>query len=406
MINPDNPDDGYVWLYEDVTEKRQASRAMDALLREQTLIFERAPIGIAFLRNRVIHRCNPSLEAMFGYLPGRLIGQSSRVCFASEAEWHDASERAHTAINAAGKFVGELPYRRADGTPIWCQVTASLLNPENPDEGHIWLFQDVTARRAAEEALVESLWEQQLIFDNAMIGISYQRERRILRCNRRCEEIFGYPAGSLREHSTRVLFSSDEAWEEVGRLVYGSGATTGTFDGEILYCRRDGTPIWVHAIGRTLGEHQDDDTWIWTFEDVTAQRAAEQALRQSHLELEQRVAERTRELSQQLDFMRQLIEAIPGPVFYKNREGRYLGCNQAFLEMIGKPRSAVVGATVYDLRPRDLADRYRQADDELFQHRVRRCTSPGSARRRQLPRCGLSQGDLWQPGTRAAVWLA
>jgi diguanylate cyclase (GGDEF)-like protein/PAS domain S-box-containing protein len=368
MINPDNPDDGYVWLYEDVTEKRQASRAMDALLREQTLIFERAPIGIAFLRDRVIHRCNPSLEAMFGYLPGRLIGQSSRVCFASEAEWHDASERAHTAINAAGKFVGELPYRRADGTPIWCQITASLLDPENPDEGHIWLFQDVTARRAAEEALVESLWEQQLIFDNAMIGISYQRERRILRCNRRCEEIFGYPAGSLREHSTRVLFSSDEAWEEVGRLVYGSGATTGTFDGEILYCRRDGTPIWVHAIGRTLGEHQDDDTWIWTFEDVTAQRAAEQALRQSHLELEQRVAERTRELSHQLDFMRQLIEAIPGPVYYQNREGRYLGCNQAFLEMIGKPRSAVIGATAYDLAPRDLAERYRSADDELFQH--------------------------------------
>ncbi len=369
MINPDNPDDGYVWLYEDVTEKRQASRAMDALLREQTLIFERAPIGIAFLRNRVIHRCNPSLEAMFGYLPGRLIGQSSRVCFASEAEWHDASERAHTAINAAGKFVGELPYRRADGTPIWCQITASLLDPENPDEGHIWLFQDVTARRAAEEALVESLWEQQLIFDNAMIGISYQRERRILRCNRRCEEIFGYPAGSLREHSTRVLFSSDEAWEEVGRLVYGSGATTGTFDGEILYCRRDGTPIWVHAIGRTLGEHQDDDTWIWTFEDVTAQHAAEQALRQSHLELEQRVAERTRELSHQLDFMRQLIEAIPGPVYYQNREGRYLGCNQAFLEMVGKPRNAVVGATVYDLAPRDLAERYRSADDDLFQHR-------------------------------------
>jgi hypothetical protein len=45
------------------------------------------------------------------------------------------------------------------------------------------------------------------------------------------------------------------------------------------------------------------------------------ALRQSHLELEQRVGERTRELSQQLHFMRQLIEAIPGPVFYKSVKG-------------------------------------------------------------------------------------
>jgi PAS domain-containing protein len=68
-----------------------------------------------------------------------------------------------------------------------------------------------------------------------------------------------------------------------------------------------------------LATIRKDETWIWTFEDVTAHRAAEQALRQSHLELEQRVAERTLELSQQLHFMRQLIEAIPGPVFYKNR---------------------------------------------------------------------------------------
>jgi PAS domain-containing protein len=96
MINPANPDEGYVWLYEDVTEKRQASRAMDALLREQTLIFERAPIGIVFLRDRIIQRCNPSFERIFGYPPGQLIGQSTRVCFASEASlersWRTCSQ--------------------------------------------------------------------------------------------------------------------------------------------------------------------------------------------------------------------------------------------------------------------------------------------------------------------------
>jgi PAS domain-containing protein len=105
-------------------------------------------------------------------------------------------ERAHAVIDASGRSSARLEYRKADGTPIWCQVTAACFNPANPDEGHVWLFEDVTARRAAEEALVESLWEQQLIFDNAMIGISYQRERTILRCNRRCEEIFGYPPGA------------------------------------------------------------------------------------------------------------------------------------------------------------------------------------------------------------------
>jgi diguanylate cyclase (GGDEF)-like protein/PAS domain S-box-containing protein len=366
LANPGEPGDGLVWLFEDVTERRQADRAMEALLREQALIFERAPTGIAFLRDRVIQRCNPSFERIFGYPPGQLLGQSTRVCFASEAAWREAGERAYSVADESGKFIGELEYCRADGTPIWCQVTGSLLNPANPAEGYIWLFEDVTARRAAEEALVESLWEQQLIFDNAMIGISYQRNRMILRCNRRCEEIFGYLEGGLAGQSTRVLFASDEAWEAVGREVYGDPASRETFDGELRYQRRDGAPIWVHAIGRTIGESEDSEVWIWAYADVTAQRAAEQALRQSHLELEQRVADRTLELSQQLHFMRQLIEAIPGPVFYKSREGRYLGCNQAFLELIGKSRDEVVGATVYDVAPADLADRYKAADDELF----------------------------------------
>ena len=65
-------------------------------------------------------------------------------------------------------------------------------------------------------------------------------------------------------------------------------------------------------------------------------KRADEALRRSHAELEERVAQRTAELSQQLHFLQQLIEAIPGPVFYKDAAGRYLGCNSAF-----KPTSAI-----------------------------------------------------------------
>ncbi|MDS4016156.1 MAG: PAS domain S-box protein [Candidatus Accumulibacter sp.] len=368
MIKPGHPDEGYVWLYEDVTEKRRAASALHALLREQTLIFERAPIGIAFLRERVIRRCNPSFERMFGYQPGELIGCSTRVIFQDEAAWLNAGESAYRVIDETGKFVGEIVYRKADGTPLWCQVTGSLFDPAKREEGHVYLFEDITARRAAEEALVESLWEQQLIFDNAMIGISYQRERTILRCNRRLEEIFGYPAGGLSGRSTRILFPSDEAWEDAARqIVERCAVVHGTFDGELMHCRHDGTPIWVHLIGRAIGQKEDGDVWIWTYEDVTAHRAAQQALRDSHLDLERRVAERTLELEQQLHFMRQLIEAIPGPVFYKNWQGRYLGCNQAFLKLIGRSREEVIGASVYDLAPRELAERYQLSDKQLLE---------------------------------------
>ncbi|HEX8986646.1 MAG TPA: ATP-binding protein [Rhodocyclaceae bacterium] len=65
-------------------------------------------------------------------------------------------------------------------------------------------------------------------------------------------------------------------------------------------------------------------------------------------------------------FARELIEAIPCPVFYKGIDGRYLGCNAAFVEYLGLPREQIVGHTTYDVAPKELADRYAVADAALF----------------------------------------
>ncbi|MDD2563677.1 MAG: PAS domain-containing protein, partial [Salinivirgaceae bacterium] len=42
-------------------------------------------------------------------------------------------------------------------------------------------------------------------------------------------------------------------------------------------------------------------------------------------------------------FSESLIESIPNPVFYKDKSGKYTGCNKAFLKLLGQSRSAVVG---------------------------------------------------------------
>src|SRR5204862_1826607 len=51
----------------------------------------------------------------------------------------------------------------------------------------------------------------------------------------------------------------------------------------------------------------------------------------------------TRELRTQLSFTQQLIEAIPNPVYYKDTQGRYLGCNAAFEDYAGRPRAEIIG---------------------------------------------------------------
>ena len=74
-------------------------------------------------------------------------------------------------------------------------------------------------------------------------------------------------------------------------------------------------------------------------------------------------------LTRELSLLSVLIDAIPGPVFYKDEHGVYIGCNRAFEQYIGLPRERVIGASVYDISPKDLADKYKAMDDALLASR-------------------------------------
>ena len=70
---------------------------------------------------------------------------------------------------------------------------------------------------------------------------------------------------------------------------------------------------------------------------------------------------------EQEKFLRSLIEAIPIPVYFKNTDGCYAGCNQAFEQMLDKSRDEILGKSVFDLAPPELAGRYHAIDLELFE---------------------------------------
>jgi PAS domain S-box-containing protein len=71
-------------------------------------------------------------------------------------------------------------------------------------------------------------------------------------------------------------------------------------------------------------------------------------------------------LQAQLGFLQTLIDTIPSPIYYKDRQGRYLGSNGAFADSLGLTRDQLVGKAVYDVAPKDLADRYFEMDEALF----------------------------------------
>jgi diguanylate cyclase (GGDEF)-like protein/PAS domain S-box-containing protein len=67
-----------------------------------------------------------------------------------------------------------------------------------------------------------------------------------------------------------------------------------------------------------------------------------------------------------LHFQQQLIETIPGPIFYKDAQARYLGCNSAFANFIGLAVDDLIGRMPHDVAPPELADKYLAADQALF----------------------------------------
>ncbi|AWI52302.1 sensor domain-containing diguanylate cyclase [Aquabacterium olei] len=61
-----------------------------------------------------------------------------------------------------------------------------------------------------------------------------------------------------------------------------------------------------------------------------------------------------------------VLDALPTPVFFKDRAGRYRGCNRAFTELMGKRPDELLGMSVFDLSPPELARVYQEADEALM----------------------------------------
>jgi len=88
------------------------------------------------------------------------------------------------------------------------------------------------------------------------------------------------------------------------------------------------------------------------------------AIANAHLFAEHRRTETI--LQEQLGFLQVLIDTIPSPIFYKDRDGKFLGCNKAWEQMNGLKREQMMGKTVYDVAPPELAAIYRARDEELL----------------------------------------
>jgi diguanylate cyclase (GGDEF)-like protein/PAS domain S-box-containing protein len=277
---------------------KSAVMAASQTLLELRAILDNATVGILFSKNRMLVQANKAFLQMFGYDDiDEVVGQPGSILYPDPEAYEAIGREAGPVLAAGAPFSSEIEMRRKDGSTFWCRLSAKAINPLRTQDGTIWITEDVTGRRRLRHAFDESRRELEAIFDNAAVGIVFVRDQAVLRCNHRFEEIFGYGAGELIGNSMRELHPSDADFHRFGdwacqRIAAGEMVVT-----EMRGRRKDGTAIWVRATGRQATGAADSVDVVWIFEDVTERHSAEQALRQAHDVLEQRVLERTSELS-------------------------------------------------------------------------------------------------------------
>ncbi|MGO9396072.1 MAG: PAS domain S-box protein, partial [Desulfobaccales bacterium] len=117
----------------------------------------------------------------------------------------------------------------------------------------------------------------------------------------------------------------------------------------LRYRKKDGSLVEVECTEANIldGDRLREIIFV---RDVTERKRAEESIKES------------------LRLRQQILDTIPSPIFYKGIDGRYQGVNQAFLQFYGKTIGHILGKTVHEVFSKDLADKYFQADQDLFQH--------------------------------------
>jgi PAS domain S-box-containing protein len=407
------------WAILDIDAVKRGDTILMQALLELQATFDNALTGIAFLDPQgVIRRCNRRAAALFGWSVEELTGQNCRVVHASEQTLKAFWQVANAALAEQGAYAGEMELLRRDGQPVWCALQGKRVSRADPDQGTVWVFEDISARKAAEQALRESearfrelvelssdeYWEQdaafrflvspmsgswlqsfppdhllgrtrwelpgvtgpseqewaehravleahrpfrqfeyalldaqgqqhwvsvngvpvferdgsfagyrgtgqditarkraelalrqlaleqQAVLDSALVGIAIGRNRVIQRCNRGFEQMFGYEAGELIGHNTRMLFPSEAEYRALGELIYPVLQRGETAVADVRYRRKDGRLIWCSEHLRWLDPQDQGKGVVWVVQDITARKQAEQALAETSSQLEHGMA--------------------------------------------------------------------------------------------------------------------
>ncbi len=146
----------FAGIVHDLTAQRQAEAKS---LRQETLfeaIIRDAPQGILIGdESRNIFVINPAATRIFGYVPGELVGKSSRILYATDEDYERVASL-RLSVDAVPRGVDPIrvTFRRKNGETFPGEIIATIVrDPHRSVLGGMGLVRDITEQLKQEEAL-------------------------------------------------------------------------------------------------------------------------------------------------------------------------------------------------------------------------------------------------------------
>ncbi|MFA4876872.1 MAG: PAS domain S-box protein [Methanoregula sp.] len=220
-------------------------------------------------------------------------------------------------------------------------------------------FKNIAARKRAEEALKETRAQLAFLVSNTPVVLyrcSASAEFRMTFISDNVRLQLGYEA---HEFLDDPAFWPDHIHPDdkkpVSDLVSRLNEN-GTAISEYRFSAHDGTYRWLRDEVRAVrDENGIPAEYLGYWIDITDRKQAEEEIQKAQ-----------QEIMEHDKFLQRLIDTIPNPIFYKDKNGIYTGCNTAFEEYIGLSKDHLIGKSVYDISPKDLADIYYVNDRKLL----------------------------------------